>query len=288
MTTDTHSLQDSPFGTFRLPSWRQQVLNLGRMAPAGKPGLWFVSLLRKLALVGVDSGGPFDVPLGSHLNARLYPKDNRCEKRVLCGAQLWDLPERIALDEALETSTRQPFVFFDVGANVGLYSLFVSQKARELGKTARCVAIEPSPGIRARLQFNSDASDAGLEIEKVAVSDQFGTGNLGGGGTNLGSTSLWREDADGGEEVALEPLLAIVERTGVPHIDAMKVDVEGEDEKVLKAYFRDADKSLYPQMLIVETGDHFNNPIVDLAKAHGYKPFRSTKMNAVLTLPDQT
>ena len=30
MTTDTHSLQDSPFGTFRLPSWRQQVLNLGR------------------------------------------------------------------------------------------------------------------------------------------------------------------------------------------------------------------------------------------------------------------
>ena len=47
------------------------------------------------------------------------------------------------------------FTFVDVGANVGLYSLFVATRARS---RARILALEPQPGIVDRLRFNLAAN----------------------------------------------------------------------------------------------------------------------------------
>ena len=67
---------------------------------------------------------------------------------------------------------KSPFVFVDIGANVGLFSLFVAARA---GERARILAIEPEPGNFARLAFNV-AANPGAPIKplNLALADEAG------------------------------------------------------------------------------------------------------------------
>ena len=77
--------------------------------------------------VGMDA---IDVEFMPGVKTRLWPRTSRCEKRVFAGHQVWDHEEREALTSALLYSTSKPFVFLDVGANVGLYSLILAATAK--------------------------------------------------------------------------------------------------------------------------------------------------------------
>ncbi len=275
---------DSEFGAYALSPLREFVRRLARVMPATWLGMRGASALRRLSLIGNKRGlgGPHDVSVANGVCARVYPASNRCEKRAFAGMQTWDAEERAALTKALENCTRSPFVFLDVGANVGFYSLFLNADAKRLGKELKIIAIEPDPENRARLMFNAAASNASPTIEAVAMSDQTGTGVLCGGETNRGGIHLSDTATIGGTEVPLETLASLVARHKLEHIDAMKVDIEGFDLKVLTAFFAQAPSSLFPDLLIVEIGKVATSPIVELALANGYRLSIRTKINAVL------
>src|SRR6185436_148100 len=115
----------------------------------------------------------FDVELWG-LRLRLHPIGNGCEKNALFTPQMYDVIERDVLAQAIErrVAAGGSFTFVDVGANVGLYSLFVATRARS---RARILALEPQPGIVDRLRFNL-AANPGIEVEvlPLAVSDHEG------------------------------------------------------------------------------------------------------------------
>ncbi|MDJ0931990.1 hypothetical protein [Breoghania sp.] len=69
---------------------------------------------------------------------RLYPFANVCERRVLFTPQFFDAEERALLADHI----RDDMIFVDVGANVGIYSLFV---AGLVGPEARIIAVELQP-----------------------------------------------------------------------------------------------------------------------------------------------
>ena len=133
------------------PPSARHCVNAPIRAAIQRTGRWTISYFRKRAFKGM--GGPFDVQVMTGVNARLYPRSNRCEKRVFAGQQIWDAVERAALLDALKYSKRSPFVFFDVGANVGLYSLILAAKARETQTPTLITAIEPDAVNRERLAF---------------------------------------------------------------------------------------------------------------------------------------
>lgn len=283
---ETASDFESKFGAYTLSPWREFVRRQARFMPASKLGMWGASTLRRLSLVGHSIGlaGPVDIDVAKDVRARLYPASNRCEKRAYAGVQTWDPDERNALVKAISDAADSPFVFLDVGANVGLYSLFLSAAARMLGKKLQIIAIEPDPENRARLEFNSAASGAELVVESVAISSEAGHGLLAGGEKNRGSIRLVDTVAIDGVDVALETLASVIARHNLTRIDAMKVDIEGYDLKALTAFFNQAPEEAFPRLLIVEIDKVSSSPIIELALEQGYTLTKRTKINAIFNM----
>src|SRR5262245_23371991 len=111
-----------PFGSFSPRSFEVALMGMGRRLPQTWVGRRLASLLR--STLKRIACGPIDaVRLGSRM--RLHAQGNSCEKRLLISPQFFD-PDELAL---LEQAIRPGFVFVDIGANVGTYSLFVAGRA---------------------------------------------------------------------------------------------------------------------------------------------------------------
>ncbi len=216
------------------------------------------------------------------VQARLYPRTNRCEKRVFAGQHIWDSLERAALISALEAKRGTAFVFLDIGANVGLYSLIVAAKAGALRKQVRIFAVEPDPTNRARLGFNIKASQAQITVIPCAVSNRCGEGVMMGGAVNRGEVHLV-EDGKAGEITPVKTLHQICKQQKIAGVDVMKLDIEGHDERALAAFFKTAPQSLWPKMLILETGRAAQTPLLDLCAGHGYTTLNRAGINSILT-----
>lgn len=277
------------FGTYDLSPLRRALLGLCNTAADNKLGRWYVSLLRKTALAGLS--GPFDVTTPQGLNLRLHPFSNRCEKRMIAGSHLWDAPERAALVEAIQNKpSANPFIFFDVGANVGLYSLTSWKAANDAGKILTAFAIEPDDINSGRLCFNIQASNADIVHIPCAVGGSSGVGKAVGGDKNRGEVRIAEADTpsykgtDDGE-IIIKTLADIVDNQHVDEIDAMKVDVEGHDLAALETFFQQAPKTMWPKLLIIETGRGASK-VLELCVANSYSLDRRTQINAILTFSD--
>ena len=268
-----------PYGTYTLPPAREAWREKARDYKDTRIGRALISRARKKALLSED--GPFDVKVDDGLLARLYPNGNRCEKRAFAGVQIWDALERSALKSVIQTESETPFIFLDVGANVGLYSLYVNAYAKQAGRAAQIIAIEPGVETCARLEANIAANQANIQIIRAAVSDAPGTGHLGGGEINRGEAKLSAQ-SDATETVVVDTLPRIARTLGITRIDAMKVDIEGHDLKALTTFFEDASKKLHPTLLILETGREAVSPLIELCEANEYVVAERTKMNTIL------
>ncbi|MGB6230725.1 MAG: FkbM family methyltransferase [Litorimonas sp.] len=272
MGTPTH---DRPFGHHALPPARERIRAKADACADTRLGRWTISARRKRAIRGLSE--PFDVTVAPGVCARLHPSGNRCEKRALAGVQVWDASERAALRDAVRSGEAGPFVFLDVGANAGLYTLFVNAYAREAERPVRLIAVEPSAEMSARLSFNADASKAKVELIRSAISDEPGEAFLSDGGGNRGEGQL----GERGERVAVETLHGLCDRLDVNRIDALKLDIEGHDERALRAFFETTPETLHPRLLILELSEQSRQGLVELARAQNYLLSDDTALNAI-------
>src|SRR5258707_1264848 len=84
--------------------------------------------------------------------------------------QMYDVVERVALARAIEAAREREFVFVDIGANAGLYSLFV---AAQTGDRAKIVAIEPQQEMIRRLLFNIKTNMLrSIQVFPVAIAEE--------------------------------------------------------------------------------------------------------------------
>ena len=148
-----------PFGAFAPAGLVARILEKTRAAADSWLAKRIAFLLRRIALKRLR-GAPVDIETyGARM--RLLPYNNVCEKRVLFTPQFFDPLER----QILEARIRDGFVFVDIGANIGAYSLFVAMHA---GASARILAVEPQPDIfrPPRLQYQPEPgrSDQGRRL----------------------------------------------------------------------------------------------------------------------------
>lgn len=132
---------------------------------------------------------------------------------------------------------RQGFVAFDVGANIGAYTLLMADRA---GESGRVYAFEPQPEEFQKLVENTSLNRlSNVRLMTCALSDQPGHATLysyASGFTNRGASSLHpdRVSADARSfSVELSTVDALVQAEGLQRLDFMKVDTEGHDFKVL-------------------------------------------------------
>lgn len=272
-----------PFGTYALPQARETLRKKASQYSDTKFGRTMISLARKRAIK--DLNEPFDVEISDSVKARLYPSQNRCEKRAIAGVQIWDAAERDALRQAVKDCPDETFVFLDVGANVGLYALFVAAYCQEADKSSEILAIEPGKKTAERLSDNITASNAKVQIIRCAISDEPGTGRLGGGETNRGEARLTDSNTD--EVVVIDTIARVALSHGLTQIHAMKLDIEGHDLKALTGFFDQAPRNLFPKLLILETGKQAASPIIDLCHTEGYALSGRHGLNAIMRLKDE-
>lgn len=275
-----------PFGALAPSPLQERFRAAGHRLPVNYFGRKAASLL--LGPAGGRRRRAYDVEIFGAQRARLHPYDNICEKRVYLTPQLWDGAERAFLAERIGGFSGKVFNFVDVGANVGLYTLFARAEALRAGATLRAVCIEADAGMVSRLQFNLDASKArgDVAVFNYAASDKEATLRL---AVNAKSRGLTRIAETGDAPVAARPLLSMIADAGLERIDALKIDVEGHEHAALGAFFRDAPSKLHPTLILLETSHADADRAAErLVLGAGYSEKLRTARNAALVKNAQT
>jgi FkbM family methyltransferase len=214
---------------------------------------------------------------------RLFAGNNACEKRLIVTPQFFDPAELAFIRQRAETS--QAFRFVDVGANVGAYTVFAAQAG---GTSGRVIAIDPNRRVLDRLAFNVAANGlATVTVVNVALGETEGTAEFAIDLHNMGKSSLMLEHAarQGKEliRVPVRPLLAVVEEAGFDHIDVLKVDVEGYEDRVLMPFLATAPEALMPAAVIIEdSSDVWQADLAGALRERGYVPHGHGGDNQVL------
>ncbi|MFN0218923.1 MAG: FkbM family methyltransferase [Hyphomicrobium sp.] len=258
----------APFGAFPPTGLQAGLMAAGRRLQPNWFGRRMASFIRSsLKRLG---NGPVDAEvIGQKM--RLYPCDNAGEKRLLATPQFFNPVEM----ELLSRYVTPGFVFIDVGANVGAYTVFVGRRA---GATGRVIAIEPHPAPRARLMANLKLNElSNVTVAPVAISNRDGEIVLYADGHNLGSTSIhadWSPYKGGGAiRAPMKTLQGLLAEHGVTRIDGIKIDIEGAEDDALAPFLEHADDASLPRLVIIE--DNRNKWRIDLVALLQSKKYRA-------------
>lgn len=248
-----------------------------RLATAPIPSRWRRRVRKAFAN---RFAGPYDVAVDG-LRLRLYPAENHCDRTIFGRGHLPEEPERALIRPLLS----REMVFVDVGANVGVYSLFV---LKATAGTARVVALEPHPRTFAKLDFNCrlNGFDRISRINAGAGAGETETTLFSDGGGNIGNASLLREVGGGRDAVTirLRALADVVAEEKLERIDLLKIDVEGFEDQALLPFFDAAPEALRPLHLLLETVHRhlWRDDLMAALAAAGYEEAGRTSENVLL------
>lgn len=130
-------------------------------------------------------------------------------------------------------------LFIDVGANFGVYTLVASKL---VGETGRVLAFEPTAEsfsiLRQNIELNHFSNVRAFQLA-LAQTRRKAWLNYGWDpvGNWLGKDPL-PPGGNEGEEVQTETLDQLLEENGIDRVDAIKIDVEGAEELVLRGAMR--------------------------------------------------
>jgi FkbM family methyltransferase len=267
----------------RAPGWLDRLaLTLTRSMPDNWLGLRLAILFRRIVTSRLGRN-PLDTELWG-MRLRLYALGNGCEKNALFTPQMFDVMERGVLADAIARRPAEPFTLVDIGANVGLYSLFVASRTKQ----ARILAIEPQPGILDRLRFNLAANpDVAVTVLPIALADRDGTIELlldtsDSGGTHINKqTDRGMAARPNAVSVPCRTLAGVIAEAGMTKVDALKIDVEGAEDLVLMPFFRDAPPQLWPEVILIEdTRGLWQTDVFALLEQCGYTVAARSRQNA--------
>jgi FkbM family methyltransferase len=139
------------------------------------------------------------------------------------------------VQEALRRHVRPGAVIYDVGANIGFFSLLT---ARLAGPDGRVEAFEPVPTSAAAVRANAALNGLStITVHQVAVSDHGGVGELlvpfERGWAHLADRG-WHPNTRRRLDVQLIALDEQITRGAFPPPDVVKIDVEGSEIAVLR------------------------------------------------------
>jgi FkbM family methyltransferase len=263
---DDISPSDLPFGGFAPTLPRNMMIKAFRSA-APRGGL------RKI-------GGRLLAASGSTLvDADLFGLPFRFDvstandRKALFSIRRFDVEER-----ALIASHVAPAgVFLDIGAAIGVYSFSLA-----LDKPgSRTYAFEPVPETFRRLAFN--VANTGMQgrilPHRIALSDRTGSLPF---DTRKATAASDSPDID----FPTDTLLGFVERENIPAIDAIKIDIEGFEDRVLFPFFEKASPALFPKLIIIEHGMNqgWARDCLALLRGKGYRETWRGSLNAAYVL----
>ena len=262
-----------PFGAFAPTRAQAAIISLAQRSKL-KRGAFRPMLSR---LVNLLRAGPVDVQYQG-ASFRFYHQTSATERGALFNPD-YNLQEL----DFLRAHTPPGGVFVDVGANVGTYAMVL---ARHVGAAGKVIAIEPHPVTHARLAFNRTASGfAQVRLVAAAAGPADGELMIETDGDNLGASHIVT-GASAGHAIRVPSLRLerILAEAGVDHVDTLKIDVEGFEDRVLTGFFREAPQRLWPRAVVIEhlSRDEWLDDCIADMRARGYAETGRTRSNTLL------
>jgi FkbM family methyltransferase len=271
--TPDNDASPAPFGAFAPNAAQAAIIRLAHRSRL-KRGAFRPMLSR---LVNLLRAGPLDVPYQG-ASFRFYHQFSATERGALFNPD-YNLEEL----DFLRGHTPGGGVFVDVGANVGTYAMVL---ARHVGATGKVIAIEPHPVTHARLAFNRTASGfTQAVLVAAAAGDADGELMIETDGDNLGASHVVTGEASANAvRVPSLRLQRILDEAGIAKVDALKIDVEGFEDRVLMPFFKHAPQTLWPRAVVIEhlsRNEWLEDCIADM-RARGYNQAGKTRSNTLL------
>jgi FkbM family methyltransferase len=268
----TENVPTSAWGNFRPRGWRAAWLGMLYKLPPGagwrRLALWLRKPLKKTL------GDFVDVEVLG-LKLRLGSRGNLSEQRLLLMPQFLDVTERTFLACKLKPGD----VFLDIGANAGVYSLWVASRC---GSKVRVEAFEPDSELCARLRFNLQTNGLSqVTLHECALGRAAGKAILIRGCGNRGENRIEEGDVQG-QQVQVECLPDVLEKNGITGMKALKIDVEGFEVDVLSPLFEKAPEDLFPEVIVCELTPRVERaPLRELLARHGYRLEGRGRLNGI-------
>jgi hypothetical protein len=79
-------------------------------------------------------------------------------------------------------------------------------------------------------------------------------------------------------------LQRILDDASVSHVDALKIDVEGFEDRVLTGFFKESPQSLWPRAVVIEhlSRNEWRDDCIADMRARGYAETGRTRSNSLL------
>jgi FkbM family methyltransferase len=167
------------------------------------------------------------------------------------------------------------YCVWDVGANVGMYTIKFSEI---VGDSGTVIAFEPSPVNFVKL-FDSSANLSNVNVLNIGLGEREGRFSFIQGDDDLGATSrVLTSDYNTGNHVFIQTGDGLIARGEAMSPDAVKIDVEGFELEVLKGLSSTLNEK---RLILVGVELHFGilkdrdmrsapSLIVDLLKSSGF------------------
>ncbi|PYQ64426.1 MAG: hypothetical protein DMF53_07415 [Acidobacteria bacterium] len=150
----------------------------------------------------------------------------------------------------LQAQVEPGMVIFDVGANLGFYTLLLADR---VGPTGHVHAFEPDP-LSCEILKSRAAGRSNIEINQTAVGDHAGTITLYTNRSNRADNrvhpSLGAETAEA-VDVPLTTLDEYCIDRNIERIDAVKMDIQGAEVAALEGFRKTIDR-LKPRWVLIE------------------------------------
>jgi len=212
------------------------------------------------------------------INLRCYPFQNVHDMNFATG-QLFR-KEKPKFD-AIQSHIEKISVFIDVGANTGTISITLAVMYPD----KKVYAFEPNPEAYSRLYFNHSLNYApNLTLINAALGKEtakkklFISGNIGGGSIH--------EIVNGrGFEVDMLTIDKFCEEQSIDRGLAIKIDVEGYEDRVIMPVFENLPETKWPNLVILEHNlkELWQQDCLDFMLQHGYELVYSDRSDSILT-----
>lgn len=273
LQTAASNQSESPWGTFApsffVKNWLKLLHGMPISSGSRRLALW----LRKPLKVLIK--GWVDLEVWG-LRLRLRSRGNLSEQRLIYMPQFLDRIER----ETLARELKEGGVFLDIGANAGVYSMWVASLRQP---NVRVEAFEPDPELCAGMAFNLATNKiSNVRINQLALGREEGRMRLVSGDGNKGENRVEKDGIEGdGYDVEMTTLKFFLKQQEIHQIIAIKIDIEGHEVDVLAPFFQDCPEELWPRLLICEVVHDNDSRLLNLLERSGYKLAGKGRLNTI-------
>jgi FkbM family methyltransferase len=256
----------------------------------------YTQLVSRAKLAGIEIGSEeLRIVLPNGLRFRWDPEDIRTAPNILINHGEYEANELIVIQQV----TRNAQVAFDIGSNVGWYTLHLALWLGARG--GKVFAFEPLPPTFSALSRNLALNDCAKRVEasRISLADQAGTATFYvpafTGSVAASRRPLFPQERNTTFECRVTTLDQFAEQHKVERIDFLKCDVEGSELAVLRGGLKTL-SACRPVILLemlrkwAATFEYHPNAIIELLAGLGYDCgcYDGNRFRAVATVAENS